>query len=208
MNIDDRKRMDELSDLSGTTDENRYIDYYTGYPIADGTKYVIAKTWYAHEKKRPGCAWTHSIIFNIEDFAKLPDLSIFIDIFKRPKEDYESCYTNPIVFDIEERKKVLDIERSQLEYVIYTIFVSPEPKFVIVQGECYVKELFQVLNIMPYEILKTFTFSTMSYSNRRYGNKPFQYQMISEKNSYLFRGRYKDICVCEEISKIKKYPYW
>ena len=135
-------------------------------------------------------------------------MSIFIDIFKRPKEDYESCYTNPIVFDIEERKKVLDIERSQLEYVIYTIFVSPEPKFVIVQGECYVKELFQVLNIMPYEILKTFTFSTMSYSNRRYGNKPFQYQMISEKNSYLFRGRYKDICVCEEISKIKKYPYW
>lgn len=208
LNIDDRKRMDELSDLSGTTDENRYIDYYTGYPIADGTKYVIAKTWYANEKKRPGCAWTHSIIFNIEDFAKLPDLSVFIDIFKRPKEGYESCYTNPIVFDIEERKKVLDIERSLLEYVIYTIFVSPEPKFVIVQGECYVKELFQVLNIMPYEILKTFTFSTMSYSNRRYGNKPFQYQMISEKNSYLFRGRYRDICVCEEISKIKKYPYW
>ena len=52
LNIDDRKRIDELSDLNGTTDENRYIDYYTGYPVAGGTKYVIAKTWYAHEKKK------------------------------------------------------------------------------------------------------------------------------------------------------------
>lgn len=208
LNIDDRKRMDELSDLNGTTDENRYVDYYTGYPIANGTKYVIAKTWYAHEKKRPGCAWTHSIIFNIEDFAKLTDLGTFIDKFQRPKEDYEIHYTKPIVMEIEERKKVLDIEHNRLEYLLYTIFVSSEPKFVVVQEENYINELFQVLNIMPYEILKTFTFSTMSYSNRRYGNKPFQYQMISEKDSYLFLGRYKDICVCEDISKIKKYPYW
>ena len=208
LDIDDRKRMDELSDLSGTTDENRYIDYYTGYPIANGTKYVIAKTWYAHEKKRPGCAWTHSIIFYIEDFAKLTDLSVFFEIFQRPKEDLEWSYTKSIVFDIEERKKVFDIERNRLEYLIYTIFISSEPKFVVVQTEDYVNELFQVLNIMPYGILKTFTFSTMSYSNRRYGNKPFQYQMISEKESYLFFSRYSDICVCENISKIKKYPYW
>ena len=208
LNIDDRKRIDELSDLNGTTDENRYIDYYTGYPVAGGTKYVIAKTWYAYEKKRPGCAWTHSIIFNIEDFAKLTDLSVFFDTFQRPKEDLEWSYTNSIAFDIEERKKVLDVERNRLEYLIYTIFASSDPKFVIVQEEGYVKELFQVLNIMPYGILKTFTFSTMSYSNRRYGNQPFQYQMISERDSYLFLGRYKDICVCEDISKIKKYPYW
>lgn len=208
LNIDDRKRMDELSDLNGTTDENRYIDYYTGYPIANGTKYVIAKTWYAHEKKRPGCAWTHSIIFNIEDFAKLTDLSAFFDIFQRPKEDLKWSYTNPIAFDVEERKKVFDIERNRLEYLIYTIFASSDPKFVVVQTENYVNELFQVLNIMPYGLLKTFTFSTMSYSNRRYGNKSFQYQMISERDSYLFLGRYKDICVCEDINKIKKYPYW
>lgn len=208
LSIDDRKRMDELSDLNGTTDEDKYVDYYTGYPIANGTKYVIAKTWYAYEKKRPGCAWTHSIIFNIEDFAKLTDLSTFIDIFQRPREDYETHYTNPIVFELEERKKVLDIEYNRLEYLIYTIFVSLEPKFVVVQTENYVNELFQVLNIMPYGILKTFTFSTMSYSNRRYGNKQFQYQMISERDRYLFLGRYKDICVCEDISKIKKYPYW
>ena len=61
---------------------------------------------------------------------------------------------------------------------------------------------------MPNGILKSFTFSTMSYSNRRYGNKPFQYQMISERDSYLFLSRYRDICVCEDIRKIKKYPYW
>ena len=61
---------------------------------------------------------------------------------------------------------------------------------------------------MPFEMLKTFTFSTMSYSNRGYGNKPFQYQIISEMDGYLFHNRYKEIFLCEDISKIKKYPYW
>lgn len=208
LDIDDRKKMDELSDLSGITDESRYIDYYTGYPIANGTKYVIAKTWYAYEKKRPGCAWTHSIIFNIEDFPKLTDLPLFLSVFHRPTENSNWSYKNPIFFDIEKQKMVLNIERNRLEYILYTIFGSSIPKFVTVQKDEFTNEIFQVLNIMPFEMLKTFTFSTMSYSNRGYGNKPFQYQIISEMDGYLFHNRYKEIFLCEDISKIKKYPYW
>ena len=208
LDIDDRKKMDELSDLSGITDESRYIDYYTGYPIANGTKYVIAKTWYAYEKKRPGCAWTHSIIFKIEDFSKLTDLSFFLKIFQRPTENSSWSYIDSISFDIKEKKTTLNIERKRLEYILYTIFVSSVPKFVTVQKEDFTNEIFQVLNIMPFEILKSFTFSTMSYSNRVYDNKSFQYQVVSEMNSYLFQDRYKEISLCEDIGKIKKYPYW
>ena len=53
--------MDELSDLSGICVENHFVDYYTGYPVDGGRKYVLAKTWYAHEKLRPGCVWTHCL---------------------------------------------------------------------------------------------------------------------------------------------------
>ena len=41
-----------------------FVDYYTGYPLENGEKYVIAKTWYAYEMKRPGCVWTHSIVLH------------------------------------------------------------------------------------------------------------------------------------------------
>lgn len=208
LDIDDRKKMDGLSDLNGVTDEDQYVNYYTGYPIANGAKYVIAKTWYAYEKKRPGCAWTHSLIFNTEDFEKLTDLNKLFDTFRRPDESSEWSYMEPITFEIGERKKILDIKRDRLEYLIYTVFASSDSKFVVVNKENFVNELFQVLNIMPNQILKTFTFSTMSYSCRWYGNEPFQYQMISERNSYLFRGRYKHISICEDIGKIKRYPYW
>lgn len=138
----------------------------------------------------------------------MTDLPLFLSTFRRPTENSNWSYTNQISFDIEEQKMILNIEYNRLEYTLYTILGSSVPKFVTVQKDNFTNEIFQVLNIMPFEILKTFTFSTMSYSNRGYGNKPFQYQIISEMDRYLFHDRYKEIFLCEDISKIKKYPYW
>jgi len=57
LELSDRKKMDELSDLSGRHNGEDFINYYTGYPIEEGKKYVISKTWYAHEMMRPGLPW-------------------------------------------------------------------------------------------------------------------------------------------------------
>ena len=37
LGMEDRSRIDELSDLSGICTENDFTDYYTGYPLLSGT---------------------------------------------------------------------------------------------------------------------------------------------------------------------------
>ena len=38
LNTDEKRRMDELSDLSGICEEKQVVDYYTGYPLSGGKK--------------------------------------------------------------------------------------------------------------------------------------------------------------------------
>lgn len=40
INAENKRLIDELSDLSGICEEKNFIDYYTGYPIDDGKKFL------------------------------------------------------------------------------------------------------------------------------------------------------------------------
>src|SRR6266478_6408008 len=61
---DDLKRlMLRMSDLSGTSMASGFQDYLTGYPLQSLDAYALARTWYAPEMPRPGCVWTHTLIF-------------------------------------------------------------------------------------------------------------------------------------------------
>lgn len=208
LGMDDKKKMDELSDLSGITDERLFVNYYTGYPITNGEKYVIAKTWYAYEMKRPGCVWTHSIVLNTKDINMQIDLNYLLATFKRPGAEEEWDYSRQIPLELDNKERSWNYQRQILDYIVYTLFSSGRPKYIVVQADEYVREFFMVLNAMPYEVLKTFTFSTMSYADRQYADKPFQYQMIAKKNKFLFMSRCRNIYVCEDIYEIDKYPYW
>ena len=206
MSIDDRNRMDELSDLNGHCDAQEFIDYFTGYPIDNGRKYVLAKTWYAYEMKRPGCVWTHSLIFDTQDIGKLSDIAELMKLFKRPTEAVRySDYNSKIIIESDEQKILPKYDVDKLQYVIYTVFLSEAPKYIVLNGqdESLDEELFIMLNCVPYEIVRTFTFSTMSYDIRKFDGNEFQYQITSEKNIFRFR---KEACV--NITSIKKYPYW
>lgn len=208
LDMGDKKKMDELSDSSGIEDEKLFVNYYTGYPIANGEKYVIAKTWYAYEIKRPGCVWTHSIILATADINIHMDLNHLLSAFKRPGEEEEWDYSCQIPLEMGVGEECHDYQRQTLDYIVYTLFSSDRPKYVVVQAEEYVKEFFMVLNAMPCGVLKSFTFCTMSYADRKYEDMPFQYQMIAENNKFLFMSRCRNICICEDIHKIEKYPYW
>lgn len=94
------KKMDELSDLNGMTDDKSFVDYYTGYPLENGEKYVIAKTWYAHEMKRPGCVWTHSIIINTKDINMDIDLNSVLSLFRKPQEGKELDYSHQFYLSV------------------------------------------------------------------------------------------------------------
>lgn len=210
LTLDDRKKMDELSDLSGRHGDKEIVDYYTGYPIENGEKYVISRTWYAHEMARPGCVWTHSLVFRTEELCRISDLPKFLNSFRRPTElDYES-YTFQIQLPAEEGKRFPPYNIQRLQYEIFTVCASAAPTYVFVDPPAlqFENEFFMVLCSLPQEILQTFTFCTMSYDDRKYGDAMFQYQMIPKDGRSDLAQCHGRMPICEEFDSIERYPYW
>lgn len=210
LELTDRKKMDELSDLSGRHDGDGFVDYYTGYPIADGKKYVLSKTWYAHEMMRPGCVWTHSLIFHMGDLCQFSDLPKLMDSFRHPADLNYEAYKRPVSFCVEAKKRFPLYDAQCLQYEIFTICSSAVPKYVLVDAASprLENELFMVLCSLPQEILRSFTFCTMSYDVRKYGDALFQYQIVPEAGKNRLTRYYAQAQACEEPHSIKKYPYW
>lgn len=210
LDLADRKRMDELSDLSGQHSGEEFVDYYTGYPIEQGEKYVISKTWYAHEMMRPGCVWTHSLIFHTEDLSQISDFPKLLGSFQRPVESQYEAYAYQIPLPSGGKKHFSSYDIQQLQYEIFTVCSSAAPKYVFVDPPSlqFDNELFMVLCGLPEEILRTFTFCTMSYEDRNYGDSVFQYQMIPMERKAGLARYYRRAPVCEAFYSIEKYPYW
>src|SRR5208337_2342062 len=73
-----------MSDLSGPSFRAGFESYLTGYPLAAGGFYCLARTWFAPELPRPGCVWTHSIFISDTDLARIGDFRSIIPCFRRP----------------------------------------------------------------------------------------------------------------------------
>lgn len=86
-----------LSDWSGSGRVSGFDAYITGYPLPHANAYAFAKTWYAHEMKRPGCVWTHTLLIQFSDVAKLRNLRHVLSFFRRPQGPIDtSDYSTPL----------------------------------------------------------------------------------------------------------------
>lgn len=206
LSADDKRLMDELSDLSGICVENHFVDYYTGYPVDGGRKYVLAKTWYAHEKLRPGCVWTHSLILNIEDVGRILCMKSFEKLFTRPNGKNYDVYGTEIEYQNMGEDAFTQYDSKKIQYVIYTLFSSTKPRHVRAFQTRLDDELLLVLKSLPDILIQRFSFCTMSYDTRRIKNEEFSYQITDKSNRYKIEK--EEIHICEDISMIKNYPLW
>ena len=85
----DMDKIATLSDWSEFVDKGEDRDYITAYPLLESPYYVIAKSWYADEMRRPGCVWTHSLLIKRNDLGKIIDYRQLLTLFKRPAVDKE-----------------------------------------------------------------------------------------------------------------------
>ncbi|HJP68870.1 MAG TPA: hypothetical protein VJ846_08215 [Sphingomicrobium sp.] len=85
-----------LSDASGSGTRIPSKGYLTGYPLAEAGMYVLARTWAAPEMSRPGCVWTHSLLIDFADLARLATADDLLDRFVRPSAGATSTFGSPI----------------------------------------------------------------------------------------------------------------
>ena len=85
-----------MSDLAGPSVRPAEGGYLTGYPLEGVGKYVLARTWSAPEMPRPGCVWTHSLIIDNADLARITSADALLAMFHRPTAGDRESYSVPL----------------------------------------------------------------------------------------------------------------
>lgn len=176
--------------------------YVTAYPLQESGYYVIAKTWYADEMKRPGCVWTHSLLVPFEALNHVDDFRRLSSLFKRPSNgDSFDEYSHTIAY--ENKKYSADDYRPvsvdrRIEASVLQAFLNVVDKPVVFEAqrdnEKVEDAILGVMNSLPRAFLQRLSWCTGTAYIRKLNGKSLTCQFVSRTNS----GGSSNISVLEE----------
>jgi len=161
--------------------------YVTAYPLIESGYYVIAKTWYANEMKRPGCVWTHSLLIPFDEVNSFSDFKQISSLFLRPslRRSFEE-YSHTIEYDYEdfsfEEYKALSVDRSMAKQIFSTfLYGAKQTVSIKAMNNNQTAEflLLGIMNELPMEMLRNVSWCTGSAYLRMMAGRPLTCQFLS-----------------------------
>jgi len=192
-------KMQILTDLTGNYKFEGFEHYLTAYPIKEIDSFAIAKTWYATEMKRPGCAWTHTFLINYDDLYYINSIAPLLESFMRPTLGEYSIYEIPLTFDINKLQKKHyynnKINKDIIITILNAIYNLSSPLFIESSDSDFYEELLISIWLqLPPSIKYNFKFCTGSLEDRSTKDCIFDIQIIpSGSNNFYFRTNEKNI---------------
>lgn len=199
-----QKEVEILSDASGS---GMFTDYISCFPLREDGYYAFAKTWYAHEMERPGCVWTHVLLFRFEDLDYLAGSIDIKDLFARPSvhANLSAIYGEPLMV----QKNYIFNHGLYSDYLIYTLFYSGKKALMeIDDSEPYEKELLSILPKFNSKMLMNLSVCTCSLRNRYINNDEFSYQITVTGNAKKLSMEMKDAIIYRKKETIEDFPLW
>lgn len=194
------KNNTEMDAVAALSDWSEYVapdggesSYLTAYPLQDSGYYVIAKTWYADEMKRPGCVWTHSLLLPFDVLNYLDDFKRLNNIFKRPSLDGSlDEYSRTIEYENKNYSaddyKPVSIDRK-IEARVLQAFLNTggEPVVLEAQKDNEVLEdaLLAVMNTLPQQLLQKTSWCTGTAYIRKLNGEPLICQFVSRATNSI-----------------------
>lgn len=213
--LDNKLRGQEITDvLSDAAGSGEFLPYVTGYPLPEDEYYALSKTWYAGEMERPGCVWTHILLFPIQLMDYHYAYGEIAPLFRRPDYGVDiNSYTESVTIDfsrVNVHGKGMKEESGVYKYVIYTNFLSGKHVFVCDDdGRRYENALMDMALKLPQEFKKVFTFCTGCKTNRYYEKNVMVYQIAPEKNARTMAREVVDSIIYKgSDGSQEKYPIW
>lgn len=203
----DSKKMMILSDLSGNEFVKGFERYFTGYSL-DNNRVVLACTWYAEEMKRPGCVWTHSLIFNVEDMLSMEtDSSSIIGMFKKPEMDENFLfYSNTLKV---ERSSQGELDETNLKYLIWCIWGNKKPLIIFDDISANLENELIYFFLAQHDMLdEDYSFCTGSVSLRGFEGNPLQLQVVPHRISRSKMLIGEKAYEAKNKNIIKNFPLW
>lgn len=179
----------ELSDWSGVNEINT-PDYITGVPLLKSGFYAFIKSWYAYEMPRPGCVWSHVILLHRQDFFKLKNIELLLDLFQKPSlsESNTEKYNLPIIWENKLIGTLVDhsvfFNESIAKKLIFNLYSNNNPVYLTPSPEINSVELLclKLWSLFPVNDRFNFSFCTGSYSPRKYYGREFRLQVITNRS--------------------------
>ncbi len=182
---------------SPSGDDSSYI---TAYPLSDSDYYAIAKTWYADEMERPGCVWTHTLLFNLHDLANNTDVRLLLNHFKRPiRGEYDTYSKNLIIED--NNILVTPLWKPSSEFSI--LFVGDIYKelldkqvvnYRVKESSLFYQEfIMSIIRHVPPLMLKDLSFCSGSSQIRKINGNPMNLQFLSSTHDKKAHVPKKDL---------------
>jgi hypothetical protein len=172
-----------MSDLSGSNVIGGFEEYLTGYPLSSIDMYAFAKTWYAAEMPRPGCAWTHTLLISGADVSEISSFENLVQLFRRPEAFLpQSEYSKPIVLADRRPQENSPINddtlRKKVASILESLYVRENDNILIGCQNSFEFET-AILRVWSQQwpaARKIFSFCTGSLSGRGFAGKPFDIQ--------------------------------
>lgn len=204
-----------LSDMSGSTMVRGFESYLTGYPLPGTAAYALARTWYAPEMARPGCVWTHTLIIENADLARIKNLSVLVGLFVRPgKERPHSYYRSQLaVPNLPNASAGVKNSLESLATLILAALYGLPNRPVFIPSERSDEYENLVLAIWSQQwpgLRRSFWFCMGSLSNRRINGRLFDIQVIPQRTLDQMRrevpsGQFVEVDKATDSSSL---PLW
>ncbi|MCY6356007.1 GAP1-N1 domain-containing protein [Clostridium sp. ZS2-4] len=207
---DSKRKMDILSDLSGTDVTDGFDFYYSGYLLENEELVVLSKTWYAPEMSRPGCVWTHSLLIPIKDLAFCAaNINALLTKFKRPGiSESQTKYSESLVIDTHE-DILQKYDDKKIQYLIWIMIGQTPPNYIVAKdSEEFIKELLFIWFMCYSELIYDYSFITgtsfIKSDNSNLISLQFCSKQVRNKLSHLS----SNITLMKSIDDVQKFPQW
>ncbi len=176
--------MSDWSEYVATDGESSYI---TAYPLEESGYYVIARTWYANEMKRPGCVWTHSLLIPFNGLNSIDDFKRLSTLFVRPDvESHFDIYSRTIEYENRNYSaddyKALANDRKTVRLVLKAFLnaANSAVNFSAVKDNGNVETMMMaIMNTIPLAMLHCVSWCSGTAYQRKIKGKPLTCQYLS-----------------------------
>lgn len=186
----DEKTLLSLSDSSGSGAHIPDTGYLTGYPLVESGYYALARTWSAPNMRRPGCVWTHTLLVNFTDLARIENLAGLNALFRNPSLGGTPSYAAPLPLPPAQHFP----SRSNdlwLRQVLWALYASPRRQIVAPDNINAEQNVFGIWSQQWPRLRRNFRFSTFTVSDRSAEGAPFDLQVLPPGDRGL-RSRFRE----------------
>lgn len=209
--LDDSKRkMDILSDLSGTDVIDGFNFYYSGYLLESEKMIVFSKTWYAPEMSRPGCVWTHSLLIPVQSVAFCAaNIEVLLAKFRRPSiSESQTKYSEPLTINAHEAI-VKKYDDKKIQYLIWVMIGQTPPNYIVAKdSEEFIKELLFIWFTCYSELSYDYSFITGTSIIKSDNSNLISLQFCSKQFRNILSHTSNNISLMKSIDDVQKFPQW